>query len=80
MSDGTISGDRLRSYIERIERLNSEKAELAADIRDIFAEAKSAGFDPKVMRQVIKLRRMERSDRAEQEEMVQLYMSAIGMV
>lgn len=76
---GGIAGDRLRSFIERIERLEEEKAGLAADIRDVFAEAKSAGFDTKVMRQVLKLRRMEKADRQEQEELLELYMAAIGM-
>ena len=76
---GGIAGDRLRSFIERIERLEEEKAGLAADIRDIFAEAKGAGFDTKVMRQVLKLRRMEKADRQEQEELIELYMAAIGM-
>lgn len=76
---GGIAGDRLRSFIERIERLEEEKAGLAADIRDVFAEAKSAGFDTKVMRQVLKLRRMEKADRQEQEELIELYMAAIGM-
>ena len=76
---GGIAGDRLRSFIERIERLEEEKAGLAADIRDVFAEAKSSGFDTKVMRQVLKLRRMEKADRQEQEELLELYLAAIGM-
>ncbi len=77
---GGIASDRLRAFVERIERLEAEKSALAADIRDVFAEAKSAGFDTKIMRQVIKLRRMENHDRNEQQELIDLYMQALGMV
>lgn len=80
MSDvGGIAAERLKSFIERIERLEEEKAALAADIREVFAEAKSAGFDTKIMRQVLKLRRMEKADRQEQEELLELYLQALGM-
>jgi uncharacterized protein (UPF0335 family) len=74
-----IAGDQLRSYIERIERLEEEKAALAADIREVFAEAKGNGFDVKIMRQIIRLRKLDREDRQEQEELLQLYQHAIGM-
>ena len=74
-----IFGDVLRSYIERIERLEEEKAGIAANIREIFAEAKGNGFDTKVMRQVLKLRKMEPHDVAEQDELVELYKRALGM-
>ena len=70
MSDTEIGGlavDRLRSLIERIERLEEEQKALSSDIRDIFAEAKSAGFDVKIMRTIIKLRKMNAADRDEQE-------------
>jgi uncharacterized protein (UPF0335 family) len=77
---GGIAGDQLRSYIERIERLEEEKAALAADIREVFSEAKGNGFDVKIMRQIIRLRRLDREDRQEQEELLQLYQHAIGMV
>lgn len=77
---GGIASERLRSFIERIERLEEEKAALAADIRDVFAEAKGTGFDVKVMRQVIKLRKMESNDRQELETMLELYMAALGMI
>ena len=60
---GGIAGDQLRSYIERIERLEEEKAALAADIKEVFAEAKANGFDVKIMRQVLKLRKMDKDDR-----------------
>lgn len=76
---GGIAGEQLRSYIERIERLEEEKAALAADVREVFSEAKGNGFDVKIMRQIIRLRKMDRDDRAEQEELLQLYQHAIGM-
>jgi uncharacterized protein (UPF0335 family) len=77
---GGIASDHLRSFIERIERLEGEKAALAADIRDVFAEAKGSGFDVKIMRQILKLRKMEEADRNEQDELLTLYMRAIGML
>lgn len=79
MSDTSgIAAGQLRSFIERIERLEEEKANLMADIREVYAEAKSNGFEPKIMRQVIKLRKMDRDDRQEQEALLDLYLSAIG--
>ena len=76
---GGIAADRLRSFIERIERLEEEKAALTADIREVFAEAKSNGFDTKIMRQVVRLRKMESADREEQELLLDLYKRALGM-
>lgn len=76
---GGISGDRLKSYIERIERLDEEKAALAADIKDVFAEAKGNGFDIKIMRQILKLRKMDKADADEQETLLDLYKRALGM-
>jgi uncharacterized protein (UPF0335 family) len=76
---GGIAADRLRSFMERIERLEEEKAALANDVREVFAEAKSAGFDTKIMRQILKLRKMEKADRQEQEELLDLYKRALGM-
>ena len=76
---GGIAGDTLRSYIERIERLEAEKTALAADIREIFSEAKGNGFDSKIMRQIVRLRRMDREDRLEQEELLAIYQHAMGM-
>ena len=76
---GGIAATKLRSYVERIERLEEEKAALAADIREVFAEAKGNGFDAKIMRQVIRLRKMETNDRQEQEHLLDLYMRALGM-
>lgn len=74
-----LAAERLRTLIERIERLEEEKTALAADIREVFAEAKGAGFDTKVMRQVIKLRKMETADRQEQEHLLDLYKRALGL-
>ena len=76
---GGIAGERLRSFIERIERLEEEKAALADDIREIFAEAKGTGFDTKIMRQVLKLRKLDREDRQEQETLLDLYLQTLGM-
>jgi uncharacterized protein (UPF0335 family) len=76
---GGIAGDQLRSYIERIERLEREKAALASDIRDVFAEAKGNGFDVTVMRQVLRLRRLDKDHRDELETVLDLYLRALGM-
>lgn len=70
---------KLRSFIERIERLEDEKAALAADIREVYFEAKGEGFDTKIMRQVVCLRRLDRSERQEQEAVLDTYMSVLGM-
>jgi len=80
MSDvGGIGAERLRSFIERIERLEEEKAALAADVREVYAEAKGNGFDTKIMRQVLKLRQMDTGDRQEQEALLDLYKRALGL-
>jgi uncharacterized protein (UPF0335 family) len=76
---GGIAGDQLRSYIERIERLEEEKAALASDIRDVFAEAKGNGFDVTVMRQVLRLRRLDKDHRDKLETVLDLYLRALGM-
>lgn len=76
---GGIAADRLRSLIERIERLEEEKKALSGDIRDIYAEAKSAGFDVKIMRAVIKLRKMNAADRDEQEFLLDTYKKALDI-
>ena len=81
MADGgDVAQDRLRSFIERIERLEEEKAALLADIKEVYAEAKGTGFDPKTMRKVISLRKMEDSDRQEAEFLLDTYLSALGML
>ena len=76
---GNIAGDQLRSFIERVERMEEEKATITADIREIFSEAKASGFDVKVMRQVVKLRKIDAQDRLEREEVLTLYLHALGM-
>lgn len=76
---GGIAVDRLRSLIERVERLEEEKSELAGDIRDIFAEAKSAGFDVKTMRKIIKLRKQNAADRDEEEYLLETYRRALDL-
>ena len=76
---GGIAGERLRSLIERIERLLEDRAAINTDIREVYAEGKEAGFDVKIMRQLIRLRRMEEADRDEQESLLDLYRRAIGM-
>lgn len=76
---GGIATERLRSIVERIERLEEEKKSLSSDIKDIFAEAKSAGLDAKVLRQIISIRRKEPADVEEQETLLELYKRALGM-
>lgn len=73
-----IAKERLQSLIERIERLEEEKKGIQNDIRDIFAESKSAGFDVKAMRQILKLRKMNAADRDEQEILVETYRKALN--
>jgi uncharacterized protein (UPF0335 family) len=76
---GGIAADRLRSIVERVERLEEERKALAGDIKDIYAEAKSAGFDVKVLRQIISLRKKEPAEVEEQETLLDLYRRALGM-
>lgn len=76
---GTIAGDQLRAYIERVERLEEEKAALAEDIKEVYAEAKGTGFEPKVMREIVRLRKMDSADRQEQEALLELYRNAVGL-
>jgi uncharacterized protein (UPF0335 family) len=76
---GGIAGDRLRSFIERIERLEDERRALGEDIREVYSEAKGAGFDVKVMRQIVRIRKLDESERDEQEALLETYMAALGM-
>ncbi len=76
---GGIAGEHLQQYIERIERLEEEKTNIASDIRDVYAEAKGNGFDVKTMRQIVKIRKMEAHERDEQEMLLDLYKAALGM-
>lgn len=71
--------DQLKSIIERIERLEEEKAALTADIREVYSEAKGNGFDTKIIRQVVRLRKLDRADLQEQEAILDLYLAALGM-
>ncbi len=77
MADAT--DDRLRLLIERIERLEEEKKGIADDIKDVYAEAKAVGYDPKIMRKVVSLRKMDTHDRREQDDLLDTYKSALGM-
>ena len=79
MSEATVSDDQLRLFIERIERLEEEKKGIADDIRDTYNEAKAQGYDTKIMRQVIKLRKMSRDDRMEMEAVLDVYKAALGL-
>ena len=76
---GNIAADRLRSIIDRIERLEEERKALGSDIKDIYAESKSAGFDPKVIRKLISLRKQEPAEVEEQETLLDVYRRALGM-
>lgn len=76
---GGIAADRLRSIIERVERLEEERKALAADIKDIFTEAKSAGFDVKTIRHIIRIRRQDPAAVEEQESLLDIYRRALGM-
>lgn len=76
---GPISADRLKSFVERIEKLTEEKDALGSDIRDIYSEAKGVGYDVKTMRKIVALRKMNAADRAEQETLLDVYKHALGM-
>ena len=80
MSDiSGISANQLKAFIERIERLEEEKAAVLEHIREVLAEAKGMGFDAKIIRRVVKIRKMENKDRREEEELLSLYLTALGM-
>ena len=76
---GGIAADRLRQFIERIERLEQERQALGADIREVYAEAKAVGFDPKIMRQLVRLRKLDQVEYQEQEALLDTYKHALGM-
>lgn len=73
------AADQLRSVVERVERLEEEKSNIQSDIKDVYAEAKSSGFDTKIIRQIIRLRKKEPHERQEEEELLDLYRAAIGL-
>ena len=77
---GGIAGAQLKSLIERIERLEDEKRALGEDIKEVYAEAKGNGFDAKIMRQIIKIRKMDKDEHDEQESLLDLYKRALGML
>ena len=79
MTKSGFAAGQLRSLIERIERLEEEKTALTSDIREVYAEAKGHGFDTKIMRQVVRMRRLDKADRQEQEAVLDLYLAALGM-
>ena len=78
-ADGNVAADELRAFIERIERLEEEKKTISDDIKDVYAEAKGRGYDTKVLRKVVSLRKQDRNERAEQEAILDLYLQALGM-
>lgn len=77
-STGGVAAERLRSFIERVERLEEEKAQTALDIREVYAEAKGEGYDAKVLRKIVALRKKDPVQRREEEELLELYLSALG--
>ncbi len=79
MAKAGFAKDQLKSFVDRIERLTEEREALSADIREVFAEAKGTGFDTKIMRQVIRMRKLDKADFQEQEAMLDLYLQALGM-
>jgi uncharacterized protein (UPF0335 family) len=76
---GGIAGGQLKSFIERIERLEEEKRALGEDITEVYAEAKGTGFEPKIMRQILKIRKMDKDEHDEQESLLDIYKRALGM-
>lgn len=78
-ADNNVAADELRSFVERVERLEEEKKTISDDIKDVYGEAKSRGYDTKVLRKVVSLRKQDRDERAEQEAILDLYLQALGM-
>jgi uncharacterized protein (UPF0335 family) len=76
---GEIGAERLRSFIERVERLEEDRSNLNADIREVYSEAKSAGYDARTMRQIVRLRKLEPNERHEQEHLLEVYRNAVGI-
>lgn len=79
VSSDAVAQDQLRAFVERIERMEEEKKAISEDIREIYAEAKGNGFDTKVLRMIIKIRKQDAAERAEQEALLDLYLTALGM-
>ena len=80
MSDSMVAREQLRSLVERIERLEEEKKAISDDIREVYSEAKGNGFDTKVLRQVVRLRKLDLTERQEQDAVRDLYLNALGMI
>ena len=80
METGGIAGDRLKSFIERLEQLEVEKIQIQEYMKDVFGEAKSSGFDVKIIRQILQMRKQDAEDLAEQEQLLDLYKHALGMI
>jgi uncharacterized protein (UPF0335 family) len=80
MDSAAVNASHLRAFIERIEKLEEEKRAIADDIKDVYAEAKGTGFDAKILRKIVSMRRMDRDKRREEEEILDLYLVALGMV
>ena len=76
---GGIAADRLKSFIERIERLEEEKGAISGDIKEVYSEAKSAGFETKIMRMLVRLRKMDAQERNEQDQLLDVYKQAVGL-
>jgi len=79
VSSDSVAQDQLRAFIDRIERMEAEKQAIADDIKEIYAEAKGNGFDTKVLRQIVRIRKQDAAERMEQEALLDLYMAALGM-
>jgi uncharacterized protein (UPF0335 family) len=79
LAEGSVAADELRLLIERIERLEEEKKAIGDDVRDVYAEAKARGYDPKTMRAIVRLRKMEKNDRDEAEALLETYKAALGL-
>ncbi|HZY67399.1 MAG TPA: DUF2312 domain-containing protein [Devosia sp.] len=79
ISSDSVAQDQIRAFIERIERMEEEKKAISDDIKEIYAEAKGNGFDTKVLRQIIRIRKQDHAERMEQEALLELYMTALGM-
>ena len=75
----SVAQDQIRAFIERIERLEEEKASIAGDIKEVYAEAKGNGFDTKVLRKIVSIRKQDHNERMEQEALLELYLTALGM-
>lgn len=79
VNSDSVAQDQIKAFIERIERLEEEKTSISEDIKNVFAEAKGNGFDTKILRQIIKIRKQDNNERLEQEALLELYMTALGM-